>query len=388
MNTRDKFLACMAFEANSPGPKWEYGYWAGVVRRWHKEGLKPVVGIPDHLHGGQAIRAELMGVKSGGFVDQDINQLLEMDEPERRIPVVNFIHPLLEKKIIEDHDTWYIYQDGWGIVKQEKKDRSAPERFLSAPIKTWADWEKVKSERLQADTPGRLPHNWKELVKSYKERTYPLVIGGEQGFFGSVRYLLGDVDVLTTFYDQPKLIHAINNHLCEFWQQLYGYVLKDITPDVALIWEDMCYKNGPLISPKMFEEYCLPYYKRLTGFFRDFGINIIHVDTDGDTWKLVQLFIDGGVTGLFPMEVAANMDVAKLREAFPRLQMMGGVDKLKLMTICQDIDTELDQKIIPTISRGGYIPMVDHLVPPEVSWENFLYYRTKLNHAIEAASKA
>lgn len=385
MNTREKFLACMAFEEGAYGPKWEYGYWADAVRRWYTEGLKPVTGIPDNLHGGQTIRAELMGYKLGGFVDQDINQLLGLDEPERRIPLVNFIYPLFEKEIVEDHEEWYIYKDGWGITKQEKKDRSAPERFLSAPVETWQDWEIIRDERLQSNTEGRIPKNWTELVTSYKERTYPLVIGGEQGFFGSIRYLFGDVNVLTAFYDQPKLIHAINNHLCEFWMQLYSNVMRDIVPDVALIWEDMCYKNGPLISPKMFEEFCLPYYKRLTSFFRDHGVQIIHVDTDGDAWKLIPLFLKGGVTGLFPMEVAANMDVARLREEFPKLQMMGGVDKRKLFNNFQEIDEVIQTKIVPTLKKGGYIPMVDHLVPPDVPWQVFFKYRTKLNQAIETA---
>lgn len=324
-----------------------------------------------------------MGYKEGGFVDQDIHDLLELDEPERRIPIKNFIYPLFEKKIIEDHGDWFIYQDGWGMLKQEMKDRSSPERFLSAPVKTWSDWEKLREERLQPDTRGRIPEDWPARTRAYRERTYPLVIGGEQGFFGSLRYLLGEVQVLMAFVDQPDLVHAINSHLCEFWMQLYTPVLKDLTPDAALIWEDMCYKNGPLISPKMFQEFCLPYYKRLTAYFRDFGVQIIHVDTDGDAWKLIPLFLEGGVTGLFPMEVAANMDVTRLRDAFPTLQMMGGVDKLKLIGSRLEIEAELDLKILPTLQHGGYIPMVDHLVPPEVSWENFTYYRKKLNQAIK-----
>jgi len=383
MNTREKFLSCMAFEKDVPPPKWEYGYWAGAIRRWYKEGLTPITGIPDHLDGGQTIRAELMGYKEGGIVDQDIHRLLGMDEPERRIPIKNFIFPLFEKKIIEEHEEWFIYQDGWGMLKQEMKDRSSPERFLSAPVKSWSDWEQIREERLQPGSQGRIPDNLPALAKEYRTRTYPLVIGGEQGFFGSLRYLLGEVDVLIALIEQPQLIHAINSHLCDFWMQLYQPILSEVTPDVALIWEDMCYKNGPLISPHMFREFCLPYYKRLTAFFRDLGVEIIHVDTDGNAWKLIPLFIEGGVTGLFPMEVAASMDVARLRQSFPRLQMMGGVDKLKLMGDIQDIDLELNQKILPTVQSGGYIPMVDHLVPPEVTWSNFTYYRNALNQAIE-----
>lgn len=29
---------------------------------------------------------------------------------------------------------------------------------------------------------------------------------------------------------------------------------------------------------------------------------------------------------------------------------------------------------IPLIEEGGFIPTVDHTVPPDVSWDNFRYY--------------
>ena len=30
------------------------------------------------------------------------------------------------------------------------------------------------------------------------------------------------------------------------------------------------------------------------------------------------------------------------------------------------------------IEQGGFIPMADHQVPPDVSWENYLYYRRRV----------
>jgi uroporphyrinogen decarboxylase len=46
------------------------------------------------------------------------------------------------------------------------------------------------------------------------------------------------------------------------------------------------------------------------------------------------------------------------------------------------IDKELDSKVPFMIQSGGYIPHIDHLVPPEVSWEDFIYYRTRLREMI------
>jgi len=152
---------------------------------------------------------------------------------------------------------------------------------------------------------------------------------------------------------------------------------------MALIWEDMCYKNGPLISPKMFDRFMLPYYKRLTGLFQDHGIKIIFVDTDGDFWKLIPGFIEGGVTGIFPLEVNANMDVLEIRKAYPKLQLMGGVDKMVLFEDKSAIDAEIDKKILPVLQTGGFVPTIDHLVPTDTPWWAFEYYRHKLNQIID-----
>jgi hypothetical protein len=65
--------------------------------------------------------------------------------------------------------------------------------------------------------------------------------------------------------------------------------------------------------------------------------------------------------------------------------MMGGLDKRQLMKGRAEIDQELDRKVEPVAATGGYVPMVDHLVPPDVPWSNFCYYRDSLNSLVEGA---
>ncbi len=153
--------------------------------------------------------------------------------------------------------------------------------------------------------------------------------------------------------------------------------------DLALVWEDMSYKNGPLISPAMVRDFMLPAYKRLTAFFRDRGVTIILLDTDGNCSSLLPIFIEGGITGVYPFEVNAGMDVVAVREAFPNLQMLGGINKMAVSAGQAEIDAELSARA-PALRRGGYIPFVDHYVPPGVSWSHFLYYRRKLNDLISS----
>jgi uroporphyrinogen decarboxylase len=180
-------------------------------------------------------------------------------------------------------------------------------------------------------------------------------------------------------------MHEIMDYLADFWVSIYDEVLDQVDADACFIWEDMCYKNGPLISPAMFRDFMLPNYKKLTACLRDHGVTAAWVDTDGDARRLIPLFMEGGVTVMYPLEPQAGMDVVELREAFPTMGFMGGMNKKVLAWGKDAIDEELDRKIPFMLERGGYVPHLDHQAPPDIPWENFKYYREKLNSMILGA---
>jgi uroporphyrinogen decarboxylase len=194
---------------------------------------------------------------------------------------------------------------------------------------------------------------------------------------------MGEVPTLYAYYDDPQLIHTILHDLTEFWISLYDQVLQEVKPDSAEMWEDMCYNSGPMISPQMFREFMLPYYKRLTRFFNDHGIDVIVVDTDGRCDSLIPLFVEGGVTCMVPMEARAGMDPLKVREAFPGLRFCGAIDKYAVAAGGEALRHELETKVRPLLQQGGYIPYIDHNVPPEISWANYKAYREQLNDIID-----
>jgi hypothetical protein len=89
----------------------------------------------------------------------------------------------------------------------------------------------------------------------------------------------------------------------------------------------------------------------LVDFVKQFGVKTIVVDCDGKIDQLIPLWVKAGVTGMFPLE-AVN-DVVALREAFPRLQILGAVDKRPLIEGSPaGIDTEL-RRIEPLLRQGG-----------------------------------
>jgi len=392
VNTRECFIAVVNGEPVGRTLKWEMGYWSGAVRRWYAEGLPEAKGVPDWLPDGRAMHAENITMdpegEEGAWLtaerrDEDVHNYFGLDEPIWRLPLNNYVSPLFEPEVLEDHGGWILHRNEYGVIVKDQKDYSGFPNWEQTPVQTRDDWERIKSERLQPTLEGRLPADWPDLLRVLKERTYPLMLGGyPTGFYGTARFLLGEERVLTTFLDDPVLMHEIMDHLADLWVGLYDQVLGQLDVDGCLIWEDMCFKSGPLISPRMFREFMLPGYKKVTACLRDHGVSVIMVDTDGNCWQLVPLFMEGGVNLIYPMEVAAGMDVAKVRDAFPTLGIAGGIDKRKLALGKNEIDRELE-KVSFMLKQGRYIPHVDHMAPPDVSWENFRYYREKLNAIIE-----
>ena len=101
-------------------------------------------------------------------------------------------------------------------------------------------------------------------------------------------------------------------------------------------------------------------------------MKIIELDSDGNTEVLLPLMIEAGINCHWPLEVAAGMDPIKIHQKYGKnLALAGGIDKRELAKGKEAIRKEIERKIG---RDGGYIPSVDHTIPPDVSLENFLYY--------------
>jgi len=201
------------------------------------------------------------------------------------------------------------------------------------------------------------------------------------GFFGAPRELLGLENQVMLFHADPQLMHEILDTLCDLWIELFARVQADVKLDWYFIWEDMCFKSGPLIGPNLFREFLLPRYQRLTASLRANGCRHIFVDSDGDERPLVDLWVEGGVNIVFPWETQFGLDITQVRQEHPELGMIGGMDKFALAHGREAIDGEL-AKVPFMLERGRFIPGLDHGVPPDVSWDDYRYFYERLREMI------
>lgn len=283
--------------------------------------------------------------------------------------------PVFEPEVIAEDERTRTVRDHQGVVKRDRLDsvESSMSQFLEFPVKARDDWEALKW-RLRPETPERYPANWQEVRKRHEGRSYPLE-HAICGLYGLHRNLLGEESLAYTYYDDPEMLHDMARTWVELNIGIADRAFAEVLPDYIFIWEDMAFKNGPLISPDFFRKFMLPYYAELNGHFRSLGIETIFVDSDGNPMPIMSLFVEGGVNAFLPIEAAAGMDPVAIREIFGRkLILWGGIDKRELSKDSAAVEREVMSKVPYMLKSGGYIPSVDHTVPPDIPFHNYTYF--------------
>ena len=321
--------------------------------------------------------------KESGIKDLDLAAFFGYDRDFMAVPAEMGPMPHFDQKVVEENADFIVSVDWRGILMRNRRDGHSIPEFISHPIKTEADWERYKRERLQPRLDERLA-GLDEFVRNARASDAPVQVGYfPWGVFGTARDLMGAEELLIGFYTAPDLVRDIMKTHADLWLMLYERIIQKIQIDHIHIWEDMSGRQGSLISMKMVDEFMMPHYDRLADFARRHRVPLMSVDSDGLVDELVPTMMRHGLNAFLPFEVQAGNDVARYRDLYPGLGIIGGLDKNALAKGSKEINAEL-ARAERMLARGGYIPGCDHLIPPNVPWENWKYYLENLRKLIGA----
>ena len=282
--------------------------------------------------------------------------------------------PPFKEKVISETDTVRVIMNADGLTAEVPKDRhDTIPHYMTASVVTPDDWKRCKAERFDSKTPGRVPDP-KIIMKAHpRNRTYPLGIHCGS-MIGSIRNMLTFEGLAYACYDYPDMVEDMVETCCVLVEQVLDALLPHIDFDYASGWEDICFKNGPIVSVDFFNHVVVPRYKRISKRLKAHGIQIFYIDCDGDVRSILPGFMEGGVNCLFPYEVNSCAHPAELLAEYGRdLRIMGGVDKIELGKGPDAIKAYM-RTLAPLVERGGYIPFCDHRCPPNVKPVDYLYY--------------
>ncbi|MGD0422078.1 MAG: uroporphyrinogen decarboxylase family protein [Candidatus Bathyarchaeia archaeon] len=259
-------------------------------------------------------------------------------------------------------------------------------QFYDFPVKDRTSWEKYKT-RLNPEDPRRYRKDWEkdaymQVFEQYQGGPTTL---GITGFYGFGAELMGITNFVTSFYTNPELMHDMVSHWEYFTIETLRSAVESLKDRIDMVywWEDMAERHGPNISPNLYREFLLPHCKNVTSFLNKNKINRIMLDSDGNIQPLLDLIIEAGITGQWPLEVNAGMDVRTSRKLYGKKLFLGGnLDKEEIVKGGEAMRNEIDAKLPLMKETGGYFAGLDHDVPVSFTLERFHEYAAYLKNQL------
>jgi uroporphyrinogen decarboxylase len=349
MTGRERFRRLMNLEPVDRLPLLELeNYEGAAVDRWRTEGLPPDASVVDFL----------------GLDTVDT------------FAVNYWPVPGLPRETIDETDEYLTIRDELGILTRISKALpGVVYAHLDHPIKTRRDWEALR-DRLDPHDPARYPADWgPDLIAGYNNSDRPVGLIVHPFFNRLGYYMMGTENFLVAFHDDPGLMRDIFDFWSEFVIAATEQALRAIRFDYVAIAEDIAFKHSSLISPAMYREFWMPRQTPVLRLLQEFDIPVLGLWSSGDLRPILPMAIEAGFNATWPIEAQVGLNVLDLRRDYGRRLLLAGNIAIAALIKGKDaIRHEVETKVVPLVKQGGYLPTVDDITPPEVPFENYVYY--------------
>lgn len=367
MTNRERAMNILHYKPADRMPAVHFGYWRELLIEWAEQGK---------------ISMELAkSVGDGNDADRELDKIIGWDFDWYRCRSANRrLFPPFERKVLETlPDGTLRIQNSEGLIERTKPGNQSIPSEDDYQLKDREAFETLYKPKMQF-TPERIDL---EYWKTFNEtRPQDIPVGLNLGsVLGDIRNMTSVVGMSYLIYDEDEELFAdIVDTYAEMQYQCAKAVLETGAKfDFAHYWEDVCFKNGPLIAPDIFDELCAKHYKKRNDLCKEYGIDIISLDCDGVTEALQPTWFNNGVNTLFPIEVGVWGDqFEKARNKFGNgLLGVGGMDKTALRKDKAAVDAEIE-RMTRLASMGGFIPCPDHRLMPGSKFELVQYYAEEI----------
>ena len=218
--------------------------------------------------------------------------------------------------------------DMWGVTKSFPANTPGafpvhtPDKIVIKDIENWRDY--VKAPFL--DYPEE---EWLESAAQFEKS----IDRNEQfatffyapGIFEQCHYLMEIQNCLMAFYEYPDEMHELIDFICD-WEIAYAEkICKYYKPDALFHHDDWGSQISTFLSPAMFEEFLLPAYKRLYGYYKAHGVELIAHHSDSYAATLVPYMIEMGID-IWQGVMTSNNVPELIKKYGGQISFMGDID--------------------------------------------------------------
>lgn len=382
MNDRERIKAVLNYQPYDRLPVVHFGFLSDTLHKWQSEG---------HLD-----LAQLPPIGDASVGEDELSRRLGFDCNYHRVFGPNSrLDPPFEHRVLEVLPNGHRkVLTGSGAIVLESDDNQSIAPHVDHILKTRQDWEREFLPRLQyapqrvegagVNAGGRMcsfADGGREYLLQRDRPTHILMHAGS--LYGVLRDYLGIENLCYLLADDEGLVDEmirVNADLC--YRCTETALASGIHFDLGHFWEDIAFKNGPLVNPALLAAKVGPHYRRIVDLLRRHGVQLISLDCDGDIDSLVPVWLEVGVNVMFPIEVGTwQASFKPWRQQYGReLRGVGGMDKRVFSRDFAAVDAEVE-RLKALVDLGGYLPCPDHRIAGDAIWENVQYYCERMRRA-------
>ncbi|MGV8906775.1 MAG: uroporphyrinogen decarboxylase family protein [Acetobacterium sp.] len=145
------------------------------------------------------------------------------------------------------------------------------------------------------------------------------------GIFEMTHYLLSMEEALMAYYEEPEAMHELIDYIVEFELKLAKEFIDHLHPDALFHHDDWGSQKSSFVSPEMFKEFFEPAYKKIYGFYKDNGVELIIHHSDSYAANLVPSMIEMGID-IWQGVMTTNIVPELIEKYGKQITFMGDID--------------------------------------------------------------
>ncbi|NLP37514.1 MAG: uroporphyrinogen decarboxylase [Firmicutes bacterium] len=187
------------------------------------------------------------------------------------------------------------------------------------------------------------------------------------GVFEMCHHLMGMDDCLINFYEEPEEMHALIDYITEYELKYAAELVKYFKPDCIFHHDDWGSSKNSFLSPAMFEEFIVPAYKKIYGFYKENGVELIVHHSDSYAANLVPYMIEMGID-IWQGCISENNIPELIKKYGGQISFMGGIDNslIDREDWSQESIRDLVRKTVEECGKHYFIPCITQGGPGSV----------------------
>ena len=220
----------------------------------------------------------------------------------------------------------------WGVTVYWQEGTPGPfpvcegDTKLIKDITLWKEVLKTPDPRQYSAEEWKAAEDLANATDRKEKFVSPFVV---TGIFEKLHYFMGIEDTMINFYEEPEAMHDLIDHLTDWEIECAKVEIEHLHPNALFHHDDWGSQQSSFLSVDMFREYYLDAYKKVYGYYKDHGVQLIVHHSDSYAANLVPSMIEMGID-IWQGVMSTNNIPELIKEYGGQITFMGGIDSGKV----------------------------------------------------------